>query len=57
MMQKPPSGVLTSLYVNHFALRGQHPRAKMRRVSSKILKKSTCMSCLFGLFGFLVERN
>jgi hypothetical protein len=32
----------------------------MRGVSSSLLKKSSSMSCLFGLpglFGFLVERN
>ena len=28
----------TLMYVPHFALRGHHPHAKMRRVSSKILK-------------------
>jgi hypothetical protein len=37
-----------------------HPRAKMRRTSGRMLKKSASMSCLFGLsglFGFLVEWN
>jgi len=45
------------MYVHYFALRGTHLHAKMRRASSRMLKKSARKSCLFGLFGFLAEKN